>query len=156
MRGKQQSRDLAERFHALVTCEPNTGCWLWTGATRGKGYGGIRAYGKDAYAHRVSYELFRGPIPPGLVIDHLCRVHCCVNPDHLEVVTTLENVRRGVGLASERYLLRTHCRYGHPFVSGNIYVDRDGRRKCKACRRVDGRRHDPARRRAAREHAGDA
>lgn len=154
MQRRQRAGDVADRFLELTTCEPNTGCWLWTGAIRGKGYGGLRVDGKYSYAHRVSYELFRGPILAGLVIDHLCRMRSCVNPDHLEAVTTLENLRRGEGLASGHYVFRTHCRYGHAFVPGNIYVDREGRRKCIECRRAYGRRHDPIRRRAARGQSG--
>lgn len=71
-------------------------CWEWSGAVSGNGYGNIW-YG-DAYvpAHRVSYEMARGAIDPGLHIDHLCRVRTCVNPDHLEQVTTAENNRRAL------------------------------------------------------------
>ena len=47
------------------------------------------------YAHRASYELAKGPIPDGMHLDHLCRVTCCINPDHLEPVTNRENARRG-------------------------------------------------------------
>lgn len=52
--------------------EPNTGCWLWLRGTA-FGYGQISVGGKNAFAHRLSYELLRGPIPAGLTIDHLCR-----------------------------------------------------------------------------------
>jgi hypothetical protein len=69
--------------------------WLWTGARNHANYGtGAKAHGETMPAHRASWELFRGPIPSGLVIDHLCRKHRCVNPDHLEPVTTRENVLR--------------------------------------------------------------
>ncbi len=71
--------------------EPNSGCWFWLGALS-RGYGSL----KNARAHRVAYEMTIGPIPEGLVIDHLCRVTSCVNPDHLEAVTQAENVRRGL------------------------------------------------------------
>ena len=79
-------------FEARVHYEPNSGCWLWAGADNGEGYGKFR--GK--YAHRLSYERHKGPIPDGLHLDHLCRMPCCINPDHLEPVTNAENARRGM------------------------------------------------------------
>lgn len=71
------------------------GCWLWTGSRRG-GYGRAKLAGIGSIdAHRLSYEHHVGPIPDGLVIDHLCRNRSCINPAHLEPVTTKENIRRG-------------------------------------------------------------
>lgn len=65
-------------------------CWNWTGCILKKGYG--QTYnGKQQYAHRAAYELVKGPIPSGLVIDHLCFNRRCVNPDHLEPKTVYEN-----------------------------------------------------------------
>lgn len=71
----------------------DTPCWIWTGATTVAGERGYGYYRKRA-AHRVFFEEARGPVPEGMQLDHLCRVRLCVNPDHLEVVTLLENVRR--------------------------------------------------------------
>jgi hypothetical protein len=71
--------------------EKTGGCWLWTGSRNGGGYGNYGGKG----AHRYAYELLKAPIPPGLVIDHLCRVRHCVNPDHMEPVTQSVNCRRG-------------------------------------------------------------
>lgn len=70
-----------------------TGCWLWQRAAS-NGYGRLAYRGHLYYAHRVYYELLRGPIPAGLVLDHLCPNTLCVNPDHLEPVTLAENLRR--------------------------------------------------------------
>ncbi len=71
--------------------------WIWTGAKNPGGYGvigaGARGQG-NKLAHRLSYELFVGPIPEGLHIDHLCVTRLCVRPDHLEPVTQAENNRR--------------------------------------------------------------
>jgi hypothetical protein len=83
-----------ERFDASFVTEPNTGCWLWVGHFRSNGYGEIKRQGIRLGAHRVSHELHIGAIPDGLVVDHLCRVKSCVNPDHLEAVTQQVNVLR--------------------------------------------------------------
>lgn len=72
-----------------------TPCWIWAGGTSEDGYGRAWANGRQIPAHRHYYELHVGPIPEGLVLDHLCRIPSCVNPGHLEPVTPAENVRRG-------------------------------------------------------------
>jgi hypothetical protein len=71
-----------------------TPCWVWRGSLR-DGYGLIRCQGKVRNAHLVFYEKKYGPMPEGMQADHLCRVRACVNPDHVEPVTHLENTRRG-------------------------------------------------------------
>lgn len=97
------------RFVDKITVDPATGCWPWAGALNNNGYGQFNTGGPEglAYAHRWSYEHFVGAIPEGLTLDHLCHTHdrecpgglaCphrrCVNPDHLEPVTQVENMRR--------------------------------------------------------------
>ena len=72
-----------------------TPCWVWQRTKTSAGYANPVINGKVTYGHRYFYELVKGPIPEGLVIDHLCRMPSCVNPDHLEAVTNAENVRRG-------------------------------------------------------------
>lgn len=119
-----------ERLMAL--CEPVTesGCWIWLGALSHNGYGfiGTGEGNKIRRAHRVSYELHIGPIPEGMQLDHLCRVRCCINPWHCEVVTLKENVLRGVGLSAQN-ARKTHCKNGHPLSM----IDRKTRRKCGVC-----------------------
>lgn len=80
------------RFWSKVV--PTGFCWEWHGSKSKKGYGQATFAGKNRQAHRVAYELLVGPIPEGLTLDHICRAHHCVNPDHLEPVTSAENVRR--------------------------------------------------------------
>lgn len=87
------TRSVEERLMEKV--EITDSCWLWTGGHRAYRYGQIKIDGKHQAAHRVSYELHKGPIPEGLEIDDLCGNGFCVNPDHLEAVTHTENVRRG-------------------------------------------------------------
>ncbi len=86
------------RLWNKISPEPNSGCWLWAGAYGGspdrRGYGQIWWRDRRRMAHRVAYEVWRGPIPDGLQVDHLCRTPECVNPAHLEPVTPTENVRR--------------------------------------------------------------
>jgi len=115
--------------------EPNTGCWLWTGGDNGRGYGRLKFQNRAQQAHRVFYELLRGPISPGMELDHLCRVTFCVNPDHLEPVKHKENVKRGFAgeVMRSRFAKQTHCKRGHPFQGHNLMVRRNGQRQCRAC-----------------------
>jgi len=139
---------IEDRFWKYVIPEPNSGCWLWVGAYHQSGYGKIGTGGRSTAghylgvgAHRLSYEIHKGPIPDGMVIDHLCRVTCCVNPDHLEAVTHKENLARGVFLnrkygADTPNGAKTHCKRGHPLSGENLYVNRlTGSRSCNQCRR---------------------
>lgn len=122
---------LEDRFWPKVSPEPNSGCWLWEGAVHTNGYGNFYVDGKYRRAHRVSYEMHKGQIPDGLVIDHLCRNTFCVNPDHLEPVTHGENVRRG----ENRNRDKTHCKWGHEFTPDNTLM-RKGGRACRKCAKI--------------------
>lgn len=84
--------------HALayIIPEPNSGCWLWLGTLNTDGYAAFEFKGRGYRAHQVLYDEKFGAPAPGLERDHLCRTRCCSNPDHIEAVTHLENVRRGL------------------------------------------------------------
>lgn len=109
-------------------------CWDCLNTKAGNGYFQVQLDNKVVRAHRMSYEMFVGDIPEGLVIDHLCRNPACVNPDHLEVVTNKENILRGVGLTAQNSK-KTHCLRGHPYDAANTRVGKKGR-DCRACHRL--------------------
>lgn len=135
-RAARSLQSLPERFSQLYMPEPNSGCWLWEGWTRKDGYGEIRVANELRFAHRVSYELSHGvTLKREQHIDHLCRVRCCVNPYHLEVVTNKVNVLRGISPAA-RNSRKTHCKRGHPLIGQNIYnATNRNERVCKVCHR---------------------
>lgn len=153
---------LPERFRTkIVTSDEHPGCWIWTGPKTPANYGtyllsrkvAVSDADRHRVAHRYAYECLVGPIPKGLVIDHLCRVTLCVNPAHLEPVTVRENTNRGAGTGNALWdgrptrsmmavaamnSAKTHCPYGHPYDAENTRWEQraDGRwcRKCRECR----------------------
>jgi len=102
------------------------GCWIWQRALS-SGYGNIKHVGRMWRAHRLSYVAWRGPIPKGLVLDHLCLNKSCVNPWHLEAVTDHANILRAFGVPAPGDT-KTICRNGHAMFTGPR-----GRNKCEAC-----------------------
>ena len=70
----------------------DVGCWEWTGAKDGRGYGQVNRGNKTLRAHRVSYEAYHGQIPSGMVVRHSCDNPSCINPDHLCHGTVQDNV----------------------------------------------------------------
>lgn len=103
-------------------------CWEWTRAVDKGGYG-VFGYlhttdtTRNGRVHRIVWNILVGPIPQGLVMDHLCRNHRCCNPDHLEPVTDAVNLSRSLATyqAIRRQMLA--CGKGHPFDEANTYVD---------------------------------
>lgn len=137
-----------ERFWAKVNKAGS--CWTWTASTSTSGYGHFRYKGKVREAHLVSYMMCIGSIPEGKQLDHTCHtrdtecvggVECphrrCVNPAHLEPVTSLENSKRGK--AGEHLRSRTHCPQGHEYTEANTYYAKRGNgynRMCRECGRL--------------------
>jgi len=101
------------------------GCIVWSGGRKGK-YGAICISKVSMLVHRVAYEAAKGPIPKGLVVDHLCRNTLCINPVHLEAVTPLENQLRG------KAHTKAACKNGHIFDEANTRW-RGNKRECRAC-----------------------
>lgn len=108
-------------------------CWTWKGCLSTKGYAQVRINNRLWTVHRLAYEMLVGPIPPGLVVDHLCRNRACCNPVHLEPVTSRENTLRG------EVSRRTHCPQGHAYTAENTYRWRTYR-YCRQCHGVYSRR----------------
>lgn len=98
-------KSLQERFEQKYEAITESGCWIWTAATKEYGYGviglGTREQGTEK-AHRVAYRLFRGEIPPGMNVLHRCGVACCVNPDHLYLGTFKDNAQDTVRMGRQR------------------------------------------------------
>ena len=144
------NKPLIERFEDKYIPITESGCWIWIAALyseiNGKGYAHFWNKEHHISGHRFAYEHYRGPIPKGMHIDHLCRVRCCVNPWHLELVTCKENIRRGASSKESVHFIKPLasfqknkkvCKKGHPYSGDNVYFrkDRYGR-ECKKCQKI--------------------
>jgi len=118
------------------------GCWEWVGCKDRRGYGRLRG----EWAHRYMYERQHGPIPDGYECHHTCANRRCVNPSHLELVTSKEHYERDLGMQDglrrarsqsiHVSLAKTHCRQGHPYAGKNLYMTPKGHRRCRECKRL--------------------
>lgn len=136
-----KKRPIIDRFLEKIAVQVS-GCWDWTGSISTNGYGFLWDGKNNVRAHRFAYEYFTNfLIPINMEIDHLCRNHQCVNPDHLEVVSHRENVLRGINptLLGNRRRSITHCLRGHLYVEESTYIDSGGYRACKICKRASNR-----------------
>ena len=139
-------KPLADRLESKL--DKSGECWMWTGAKRPNGYGAIgMPRGGVESVHRVSYEIYVGPIPDEHHIDHLCRNRGCANPAHLEPVTQAENNRRA---GAARRSNQTHCKRVHQFTDDNTFLTARGGRECRECRNMRNR----ASRRGMRDEMG--
>lgn len=125
---------LDDRFWSFVIKGMEGQCWEWTGGHTGSGYSAfsIKRY-TQMPAHQYAYESLLGSIPEGLELDHLCRNRGCVNPDHLELVTHDENMKRADKACGVRSAA-THCPQGHKYDEANT-DHHNGRRHCRECAR---------------------
>lgn len=114
-----------------------TECILWDGPTfetHGNTYGRLKG-SKMILAHRAAYEAKYGPIEKDKVIDHLCRNGLCINLEHLQAVSNVENVMRGMG-APAKNARKTHCPRNHELAGSNLLNRKNGKRECRECNRV--------------------
>ena len=136
-----RKRPLFDRFMDQAFPEPMSGCWIWTGQIMWSGYPLIKNENRrTTRAHRVAHELFKGPIPKGLTIDHLCRNRACVNPNHLEAVSIHANTMRSQISLSTINAKKTHCVHGHLLDKVNKQGSRI-HRSCRICNNARSLKH---------------
>lgn len=123
-----------KRFEDKYLINKETGCWEWQAGLDGKGYSAFCVRKRMKIGHRISYNIYVGEIPKGLVIDHLCKNIKCVNPAHMEPVTQKDNILRGEAPSSLQ-AQQTHCLEGHPLFGENLFITKDGKRVCRQCRK---------------------
>lgn len=118
--------------HLFYKGEP---CWEWTAKARRGGYGCFYVDGFMYPVHRLAYALFVSAPSRENVVDHLCRVTHCVNPVHLEEVTSQVNILRGTSPSAVN-AQKTHCKHGHALSGDNLIVhSQKGSRECRECRK---------------------
>lgn len=130
----ERIEDLPDRLRRKVSENPSTGCWEWTGYTPPSGYASSSFNYKKMYIHRVVLELSGVEIPDGMQVDHVCRNRKCCRPNHLDVVTGAENLRRGNGASAVNFR-KTTCKHGHPLFGDNVRIRKSGKRQCMECQR---------------------
>jgi hypothetical protein len=123
---------LPDRFWRRVDVQGSDDCWTWR-TPQPDGYGRFQIGWARKRAHRWTWESENGPVPAGLVLDHLCRNRSCVNPGHLRAVSSRENTLAPGSLAiALRNASVTQCPHGHAYTPENTRVDQ-GRRRCRTC-----------------------
>lgn len=133
-------RPLYKSFFNSVDVGPAAFCWVWKGRIRQDGYGSIAKRGTRAghfLAHRISWLLHFGEIPPGLFVLHSCDNPPCVNPHHLGLGTNNDNIRDMIKKRRHHSHKKTACPRGHPYDRFAPRLTKDGSpgiaRQCRRC-----------------------
>lgn len=128
--GKRRQK-LIQNILSRIEINPGlNSCWEWQGALNPKGYAHVCWKGLPTQGHRACYILFRGEIPEGKEIDHLCGNRSCIHPWHMEAVDHRVNILRGNTLAAKQ-LKQRHCKRGHSLE--DAISRRGNRRECRTC-----------------------
>lgn len=124
-----------ERLKARVVVDDN-GCWIFQGFKHRNGYGDMCYRGENWRVHRMSFHIFKGPIPEGHDVCHTCDVRACVNPNHLWTGPRQDNNRDTRNKGRDNNSQKTHCPRGHAYAEhGEFrdYVGYKGWRNCRLC-----------------------
>jgi len=134
------------RFNAGYKIDKN-GCWIWQRSRCSAGYGSTSIPAKPRYhtvmAHRLSYELFKGKIPPHHHIHHICKVKLCVNPEHLKLMREEKHngIHDNFSENNKERKARTHCPKGHPYKGNNLILSKENHRFCRTCMYAAYKKH---------------
>jgi HNH endonuclease len=130
------------------------GCWEWPGFVLPNGYCETSAWGRGIRVHRLSYRIFKGPVPPDMDVLHSCDNTICFNPDHLSLGLDKQNIGESIArgrrntarpgrVRNPGMYERNECSRGHKLEGENLYITPDKRRQCRTCRGAAARRWKP-------------
>ena len=124
----QKHRNTIDKLLKKIVVNQQTGCHIWVGTVTVNGYAQARLDNRWKYVHRAVWEHYKGPIPEGLQIDHICKIRNCCNVDHLRLVTPRVNTLLSDSITAI-HIRKPHC----PTCGGEYTIRPNGHRYCGAC-----------------------